>query len=73
MIDTFNNLYDQCNYISIRNKFKIQSNNFLWLIILEIIELLRLEINLVKVKAHSDNVFNNRVDYLTNIVQRLLF
>jgi ribonuclease HI len=28
MIDTFTNLYEQRNTISIRNKLKIQSNNF---------------------------------------------
>jgi hypothetical protein len=64
MIDTFNRLYENRNYISTLNKFKIQSNNILWLIILEIINILQLDIQIVKVKAHADN---NRYDTLTNI------
>jgi exonuclease III len=61
MIEAYNQLMSQSN-MSIRNILKIQSNGILWSIILEIIRLLDLEIELVKVPAHRDNYFNNLVD-----------
>jgi hypothetical protein len=63
MIENFNNINDFDN-ISTRNKFKIQSNNLLWITILEIIKELKLCVEIEKVKAHDKDVYNNYVDYL---------
>jgi hypothetical protein len=47
-----------------KKKIKMSSNNFLWILIFEIIENLNISVELYKVKAHDTNIYNNRVDYL---------
>jgi ribonuclease HI len=66
MIETFNELKTKIyrRALTIRKKFKILSNNFLWMLIFEIIENLNISVELHKVKAHDTNIYNNRVDYL---------
>jgi ribonuclease HI len=70
MIKTFNKLYNQRKNIKIRNKLKIPSSNLLWITVLEIIEKLQLKVELLKVKAHADDKYNNMVDNLTNLARQ---
>jgi ribonuclease HI len=72
MIEAYNQLISQSN-MNIRNIFKIQSNGILWNIILEIIHLLNLEIELIKVPAHKDNYLNNLVDSLAQSAHNNFF
>jgi ribonuclease HI len=68
MIETFNELQTKISRkaFTTRKKFKISSNNFLWISLFEIIQKLRISLELFKVKAHDADVYNNRVDYLAN-------
>jgi hypothetical protein len=58
--------------MSIRKKFKIQSNNLLWITILEIVKKLKLSIKLEKVKAHDKDIYNNHVDYLASEAHKVI-
>jgi Leucine-rich repeat (LRR) protein len=46
--------------------FKLNSNNFLWNLLLNIIDENFLNVQFIKVKAHSNNILNNEVDSSAN-------
>jgi ribonuclease HI len=70
MIETFNKLITSRNTLATRKKFKIMSNNFLWVLLLEIIEILNISVELFKVKAHNQDIYNNRVDSLASLAHQ---
>ncbi|RIA82035.1 hypothetical protein C1645_835979 [Glomus cerebriforme] len=64
LIDMFNTMKEKYFTLTIREKFKINSQILSWSIILEIINIKNLSIRFSKVKAHSGDKFNEKVDKL---------
>ena len=63
-IDAFNSYHSMNFPLTSRQYFKIATNNNLWATMLSIIDINQLDINLIKVKAHDTNPYNNEVDRL---------
>ncbi|RIA98317.1 hypothetical protein C1645_812873 [Glomus cerebriforme] len=70
IVDTFYNRNNSFN--SFRNIFKDNSSPTLWTFLLKIISFQNISLTLIKVDAHSNSNFNNKIDQLMHILENFL-